>query len=476
MISKQTLPCFVPEESTVPSTPLILVSQAGLSLWLEEQSEFIKNWVISNRFKAKPRTHCAVPNEKGIASQILISCEDRHSIWQLAHLPFILPEGAYHAGVIVSPSLEKELEPLSFQQLWSDLALGWGLGAYEFCAFKAGNRLPARLLIPEDVDVLPVQGLLQALYLVRDLINMPTESMGPADLSHAARVVGTYYGAEVTEIVGDELLKENYPAIHAVGRGSSREPRLIDLRWGDPDGRKVTLVGKGVCFDSGGLDLKSARGMALMKKDMGGAAHVLGLASLIMDRRLPLRLRVLIPAVENSVSGLSYRPGDVIQTRKGLSVEIGNTDAEGRLILADALAEAASENPDLVIDMATLTGAARIAIGTDIPILFSNHQVLAEQCLESGREVDELLWQLPLYDGYRNLLDSDIAHINNTSASSYGGAITAALFLKEFVGDDIPWFHFDLMGWNSKSRPGRPKGGEAMGVRALFEFLERWLG
>lgn len=477
MISRQTLPCFVAEEPDVASTPLILVTQEGLSLWLEEQPEFVRNWVHSNHFKAKPRTHCALPNEKGILQHILIGCEDEHSLWQLAHLPFTLQEGAYHAGTIVAPSLEKQLESLPLQTLWSDLALGWGLGAYEFCAFKDAKRRPARLLIPEDVDVSSVQGQLQALYLVRDMINMPTESMGPAELANAAKAVGTHYAAEVTEVVGEDLLQENYPAIHAVGRGSSREPRLIDLRWGGnyPNARKLTLVGKGVCFDSGGLDLKSIRSMALMKKDMGGAAHVLGLASLIMDRDLPIHLRVLIPAVENSISGSSYRPGDVIQTRKGLTVEIGSTDAEGRVILADALAEAVSEKPDLIIDMATLTGAARVALGTDIPILFSNNQVLADRCLAAGRKVGELLWQLPLHDGYRSLIDSDIAHINNASASSYGGAITAALFLKEFVGDEIPWFHFDLMGWNSNAKPGRPKGGEAMGVRAVFEFLEKWI-
>jgi leucyl aminopeptidase len=289
-------------------------------------------------------------------------------------------------------------------------------------------------------------------------------------LSAAAQAVAKEFGAHFTAIVGEGLLKANYPMIHAVGRASSNPPRLIDLRWGKR-GPLIALVGKGVCFDSGGLDLKTASGMQLMKKDMAGGAHVLGLAQMIMAANLPVRLRVLIPAVENSVSGNAYRPLDVIRTRKGLTVEIGNTDAEGRLILCEALTEACSEKPDLLIDCATLTGAARVALGTDLPALFCNDDATAEALLRHGREQDDSLWRLPLHKPYRSMLDSKVADMNNVSDGSYAGAITAALFLNEFVEPGVPWAHIDMMAWNTRSRPGRPEGGEAVAVRALFAMI-----
>ena len=275
-------------------------------------------------------------------------------------------------------------------------------------------------------------------------------------------------------IVGDALLNKNYPAIHAVGRAAAQAPRLIDLRWIGPKGNKgpvVTLVGKGVCFDTGGLDLKPAGGMKLMKKDMGGAAHVLGLAAMIMAAKLPLRLRVLVPAVENAVSGNAFRPLDVLQTRKGLTVEVGNTDAEGRLVLCDALTEAVSETPDLIVDFATLTGAARVALGTDLPALFCNHDPTAERLLKLGIAQSDPLWRMPLHQAYRRQLESPVADLNNAPAGGYGGAITAALFLQAFVPDDIPWVHIDLMAWNLSSRPGRPEGGEAMALRATYALI-----
>ena len=281
--------------------------------------------------------------------------------------------------------------------------------------------------------------------------------------------------ARFSVIVGDELLKRNYPSIHAVGRASSRAPRLIDLRWGNR-GPKVTLVGKGVCFDSGGLDLKSSANMLQMKKDMGGAAHVLGLAQMIMAAGLPLRLRVLIPAVENSVSANAYRPRDIIRSRKGLSVEIGNTDAEGRVILSDALAEADSEKPDLLIDMATLTGAARVALGPDLPALFANDDGLAEQALKHGKAADDPLWRMPLHKPYRRMIDSPVADINNSGDSPFAGSITAALFLADFVDPATRWIHLDIMAWNGRTRPGKPEGGEAVAIRGLYGMIAEMAG
>jgi leucyl aminopeptidase len=311
----------------------------------------------------------------------------------------------------------------------------------------------------------------ESIYYVRDLINTPTDDMGPTELADFTVALGKQYAATVDQIIGDDLLKKGFATIHTVGRASDDAPRLLDLRWGNAAHPKVTLVGKGVCFDTGGLDIKPSSGMLLMKKDMGGAAHVLGLARMIMEAKLPIRLRVLIPAVENSISGNAYRPGDIIKSRKGLTIEIGNTDAEGRVVLADALTEAVSEKPDMLIDIATLTGAARIALGTDIAVLFTNSDEVAAAVSQHAEQQSDPIWRLPLFASYREALNSSIADINNSSSDSYAGAITAGLFLKEFVPDDIPWMHFDMMAWNLKTRPGRPQGGEAMALRALFSYL-----
>ncbi|HYC14728.1 MAG TPA: leucyl aminopeptidase family protein, partial [Stellaceae bacterium] len=309
--------------------------------------------------------------------------------------------------------------------------------------------------------------------LARDLINTPAEDMGPAELSGAAETLAGKHGARFSVLIGDELLSANYPMVHAVGRGSARAPRLIDIVWGDPKAPKLTLVGKGVCFDSGGLDLKPAQGMRMMKKDMGGAATLLGLAAAIMDARLPVRLRLLVPAVENFVSGTSIRPLDVIRTRKGLAVEIGNTDAEGRLILCDALAEADSEKPQLILDAATLTGAARVALGPELPALFANDDALAEELVAAGTAESDPLWRLPLWKPYRKLLDSKVGDLNNVSESGFAGAIIAALFMAEFVSPATPWAHIDTFAWNQATRPGRPEGGEALALRALYAALKR---
>jgi len=296
--------------------------------------------------------------------------------------------------------------------------------------------------------------------------------MGPSEFAGVTKALAKEHKAHYTEIVGEHLLKENYASIYTVGRASDDPPRLVDLRWGSPSHPKVTLVGKGVCFDSGGLDIKPASYMQLMKKDMAGGAHVLGLARMIMQAQLPICLRVLVPVVENVISGNAYRPGDVIKSRKGLTIEVGNTDAEGRVILADALAEAVSEKPDLLIDITTLTGAARVALGTELPAVFSNNDVLVSEVIKHGEKTNDLMWRLPLFALYRDYINSSIADINNNSSEPYAGAITAALFLKEFVPDEIPWLHFDMMAWNIKNRAGRPVGAEAMCLRALFSYLQ----
>jgi len=309
--------------------------------------------------------------------------------------------------------------------------------------------------------------------LVRNLNNTPANHMMPEQLTYATSILAREYGAAFMEVTGDLLIDENYPMVHAVGRASVHSPRFLEMTWGDETYPRLTLVGKGVCFDSGGLDLKPSKFMRQMKKDMGGAAHVLGLANLIMQNRLPVHLRVLIPAVENAVSGDAFRPGDVITARSGKTVEIDNTDAEGRLVLCDALNDAASDNPDLIIDFATLTGAARVALGTEVPVYFTNTLQLANELNEASQQTGELVWQLPLHQPYFAQLESDCADILNCSPEGYGGAITAALFLKEFVPNNIRWAHFDVMAWNNRTRSGRPKGGEAMGLMSVYHWLEK---
>jgi leucyl aminopeptidase len=386
------------------------------------------------------------------------------NLWSIAHLPFILPEGAYHIASDVTAEQATQL------------ALGWQLGSYVFARYKKPARAPATLALPKNADAHYVARVENAVTLARDLINTPAADMLPTQLAAAAKKLATTHKARFSVIVGEALLTENYPAIYTVGKASADAPRLIDLRWGNARHPKVTLVGKGVCFDSGGLDIKPSSGMMLMKKDMGGAAAVLALASLVMEYKLPVRLRVLIPAVENAISGNAFRVGDVITTRKGITVEVGNTDAEGRLILADALAEADSEKPDLLIDCATLTGAGRVALGADIPALFSNNDALAHNLQQRAIAMQDPLWHLPLWQGYAPSLKSIIADTNSVSPGGYGGAITAALFLQKFVEHCPDWLHLDMMAWNQSTKPGRPEGGEAMGVRVLFDLLKGRFG
>lgn len=450
----------VGEKTAVPITPL---RKAEWGRWLEQQSDNLKRWVKSTGFEAAPESVRLVAGADGTLERVLIGLADDSSLWDWAGLPGRLPEGSY--------IIQGDLDP----DLGQQAALGWALGSYTFEQYREKEGTTATLVWPKSCDRDRVERAAEATFLVRDLINTPASDMGPEQLGQAAMRLAKGHRATCHILVGEELLEGNYPAIHAVGRASSREPRLIDLQWGDKNARLVTLVGKGVCFDSGGLDLKPAANMRLMKKDMGGAAHALGLAGMIMSAGLPVRLRVLIPAVENSVSGNALRPLDVVSTRKGLTVEIGNTDAEGRVVLADALAEATGDEPELIVDFATLTGAARVALGAELPALYSNDDALAEALLRHGTAEDDPLWRLPLWKPYRKQIESKVAKLNNASMSPYAGSITAALFLAEFV-DSVPWLHLDLMGWNTETRPGRPEGGEAQGMRAVFALVAERFG
>lgn len=443
--------------------PLLPLAKGAFKKWLAEQPSARQAWIAANGFTAEAGSICVIPDGSGNVAQILFGW-DSADFWSWAALPAKLPAGTYR--------IEATLNAEQAHQA----ALGWGLAHYSFSRLKSrakSDQSAAQLCWPPAADRQETLRLIEAIGLARDLINLPANLLGPSQLAAEAERVAARFGATISIIVGDELLAENYPAIHAVGRAAADPPRLIDLRWGQPGATKLTLIGKGVCFDSGGLDLKSASAMKIMKKDMGGAAIALGLAQAVMDAELPVALRLLIPAVENAVAGNAFRPLDVIRTRKGMTVEIGNTDAEGRLILCDALFEADSERPDLLIDLATLTGAARVALGPDLPALFTPDERLAAQIMTAGQQEHDPLWRMPLWAPYRRMLDSKIADINNASDNSHAGAITAALFLQEFVSAETAWAHIDLFAWNPSSRPGRPEGGEAMGLRALYAAIRR---
>ena len=427
--------------------------------WRQTLSENFRQWVGSSGFKAKAGQFCTMPGDGDMAPSCVFGIQDEGWLNQLSSLVSRLPEGVYQLRC--EWDSERRLQA----------SLGWGLAAYRFDRYKKNKKPQAILLLDEDIDD-QVRALCDAQCLVRDLVNTPTEHMGPQQLADAVTGQADRFDGDFDEVVGRDLLTRNFPAIHVVGRASDRDPRLVQMTWGDEAAPLVALVGKGVCFDTGGLDLKSAAGMAHMKKDMGGGAHALALASLVMQSKLPVRLLLLIPAVENSVSGNAYRPGDVIETRKGLSVEIGNTDAEGRVVLSDALTYACEQKPDLVIDFATLTGAARVAMGAELTPLFSNHIDVARAIQDAGDEVEDPMWTMPLYQPYRKLIESPIADLNNTGKTSLGGCITAALFLEHFVEPEIPWVHIDTFAWNPSNKPGRPSGGEALGLRAVFRYLQ----
>lgn len=456
-----TLNLIEATESSVPVTAL--AGEDALVRWLADQAERISNWVAATGFTAKAGSVCLIADENGALERVIagLGPDDGVDLWSWSALRAGLPDGEFH--------IDGDFD----QDVANRVAIGWALAGYRFDRYsRKDERSGPALVWPRGCVRSHVLATAQATSLVRDLVNTPASDMGPEQLADAALALAQSHAAECRIIVGEDLLKENFPAIHAVGRASINEPRLIDLQWGDVSNSKLTLVGKGVCFDSGGLDLKPASGMQLMKKDMGGAANVLGLASMVMSADLLVRLRVLIPAVENSVSGNAMRPLDVVTMRSGKTVEIGNTDAEGRVILADALSLACKESPDLIIDMATLTGAARVALGTDLPALFTNDDDVARDLMNHGAAENDPLWRLPLWAPYKKMIEGKVADLNNSAEGGFGGAITAALFLQAFVEEGISWAHIDLMAWNTTSRPGRPEGGEALSMRALFAMIK----
>ncbi|WP_255833943.1 M17 family metallopeptidase [Kordiimonas sp. SCSIO 12603] len=453
------------DSDTQSAVSLTLVDNGAFTKGLSGLSATELNWCKANGFSGKAGEQLAVANTEGELTKVLVGTGDGISDddpWWLAAVAEKLEDGTYR------------VEGKASETALSQGALGWCLAQHSFTKYlDKAEKSAKKLLLPEGIDIKFIAAEASAMATVRDLVNTPTEDMGPAHLQDTVEALAEQYGATCSTIVGDDLLEENFPAIHAVGRAASegRAPRLIDLQWGEEDAPKLTLVGKGVCFDTGGLDVKPSAGMRLMKKDMGGAAHTIGLAQLIMAAGLKVRLRLLIPAVENALSGNAYRPGDVIDTRKGLTVEIHNTDAEGRVVLCDAIALASEENPDLMLDFATLTGAARVALGQDLPATYTNDDSVWSALEQGAKETGDPLWRMPLWAPYNDMFSSRIADMSNCAESGFGGSITAALYLQKFVGENIPWVHFDVYAWSQSTKPGRPHGGAAQGIRASFKAI-----
>ncbi len=446
-----------PSEPTIP----IWFVAAG-----EELPEAARGWAAATGFEVGPGGVLLVPDETGGLKGVVFGIEGAKA---RSRNPFLagklagaLPAGAYRLeGAVADPRLA---------------TLAIALGSYRFARYRKAQGKEVRIALPEAVDAAEVERTVAATFLGRDLVNTPANDLGPEELEGAVRELAARHGAEVSSIVGDALLDENFPLVHAVGRASPRAPRIVDLRWGQADQPRVTLVGKGVCFDTGGLDIKPSSGMLLMKKDMGGAAAMIALADMVMGAKLPVRLRLIVGAVENSISGDAFRPGDVYPSRKGLSVEIGNTDAEGRLVLADALALADEEAPEIIVDAATLTGAARVALGPDLPPLYTDDEAFAADLLRHAAAEHDPLWRLPLWNPYDDLLSSKIADVNHISGGAFAGSVTAALFLRRFVENAKVWAHLDIFAWNPSARPGRPEGGEVQGARALAALLQERYG
>jgi leucyl aminopeptidase len=438
--------------------PVNLISQPQWSKDKETLTAAEHNYFTSRQFKGALGDYCFIYNADGEIDRAYVGSGTGQESAAVAQAALIVPPGCYQI---------KDITP--------EAALFWSLAQYRFADYKKTTFMPRTLLVSE-AEKKDLVVLADAVFLVRDLINKPANAMGPQHLAEAMQQLAQTHNAQLRQWVGDELITANFPAIHTVGRASAEAPRLLSLTWGLEHHPRVTLVGKGVCFDSGGLDVKSAAGMRIMKKDMAGAAHVIGLAQWIMQKRLPIRLHVLVPAIENAIGPNSFRPGDVITMRNGLTVEVDNTDAEGRLILADALVLACEEKPDLLIDFATLTGAARIAVGTELSALFCNNDVIADKVIKISNQVADPIWRLPLFAGYDELLNSNVADMVNSCDSPYGGAIVAGLFLQRYVTNVKAWLHFDMMGWSIGNKPGKPEGGEAMGLRAVAEYLLRVYG
>ncbi len=454
---------FAPADA--PAVPLHVIGQDDVEDWLANQTEANTSWVRAAGFKGSLGSTLLVPSEDGSIAMALAgygtATTRARGRFHLATAATALPEGDYR------------FEGLGPERAGEE-ALGWLLAAYSFSRYRDQTSARARLVPPDGVNAVQLQAIAAGECLTRDLINTPASDMGPADLEAAATELASAHGAAIDVTRGEALLERNFPMIHTVGRASDQAPRLIDIRWGDK-GPKLTLVGKGVCFDTGGLNLKPGASMALMKKDMGGAATVLGLAQMIMALDLPLQLRVLIPAVENAVAGNAFRPGDILTARDDKTVEINNTDAEGRLVLADALVLGAEEAPDLMVSMATLTGAARVAVGPDLAPYFTDDAPLAAALDEAAAGVADPVWRLPFHAPYEAMIEPGIADLDNAPKGGFAGAITAALFLRRFAGEGR-YAHFDIYGWNPTAAPARPKGGVGMGARALLEALPEVLG
>ena len=456
-----TLTLKKPAAGTVP---IHLTDRASFEGHASTLPAAARQWLRACGFSGAPDSWALVPGPDGEVQSAWAGVRSASHPYALSALPKALPEGRYRLG---DGGLQADPQAA---------AMSWALGAYAFARYKAPKRAAAELMLAPGLAATRGALLAATIAATRDLVNTPAEEMGPAELAQAVKKVARAHGAKVREVVGDKLLEAGFPAVHAVGRASTRAPRLIELNWGNPRHRRLTLVGKGVCFDSGGLDIKPADGMRWMKKDMGGAANALGLAALVMAVKLPVRLQLLIPAVDNAIAGNAFRPGDVFRTRKGLHIEIGNTDAEGRVILCDALAYGAEGEPELMIDLATLTGAARVALGPQLPALFTRRMDLGRDLVDRGLALHDPLWQLPLWRDYHGSIESDIADIVNTGKGPMAGAITAALFLDDFVPEGMDWVHVDLFAWNDAARPGRPVGGEAQTIRTLLAYLEARFG
>src|ERR1700742_2955769 len=449
---------------TAPAASAIPISFATKTTWEAIRAALppqARQFAQANDFAAKPGACLTLPAADGKIAHVVFGLEDEtnksRDPFRAGALPGLLPPGTYR---FANAPHDTRLATLAF-----------ALGSYRFNRYRKADAPGVKLVPPDGIDVADIERMAEAAMLARDLINTPSNDMGPEQLAQAAQDLAKRFGASFSCIVGDELPRQNFPLIHAVGMASPREPRLIDFSWGDPSHPKVTLVGKGVCFDTGGLDLKPSSGMLIMKKDMGGAANVLALAQMVMDAKLKVRLRVLIPAVENAVAGNAFRPLDIFTSRKGLTVEIGNTDAEGRLVLADALALADEEKPELLIDLGTLTGAARVALGPDLPPFYTNDETLALDLANCAEGENDPLWRMPLWPPYDSWLDSKVATINNAPSGGFAGSITCALFLQRFVEYAKSWLHVDIYGWTPSAKPGRPEGGECQGARALYKLL-----
>lgn len=445
--------------------PIHTVSSEGLGAWLETLSPPQTRWAVDNKFMADKNETLKLAGTDGELVAIVLglgSDDDLSDPWAVASLAKNLPQGHYRLNGDNDPKLT---------------AIVWALAQYKFDRYLKKKNDNAAVLVLKDRDALAeITAIISSINLVRDLVNTPTCDMGPSHLSDVMKDLSDRYDADFTETVGDDLLTKGYNTIHAVGRAAANAPRLLDMVWGRMDAPKVTLVGKGVCFDTGGLDLKPSSGMRIMKKDMGGAAHTLGLAQLIMETGLDVRLRLLIPAVENNISADAFRPGDIIKTYKGDTVEVDNTDAEGRLVLCDALALASEDDPDLMLDFATLTGAARVAMGPSIVPFFTDGDELAQGLSQHSETEHDPVWRMPLYAPYAPGLKSNCADLNNMGSGPFGGAIMAALFLKHFVTKPENWVHFDVYAWNMTDKPGRPKGGEAMALRTVFAYIKGRFG